>query len=153
MLLYLKGDDMDIFTYVLIDDKDNDITPPEALKLIRLKCNIIFGSDFRYFHEVANPCNGSKVFKIRSAKCHAYIMDLRIHREDYKQLSYTSVHYMNSLGKSEVGVVPSGKIIARNEEEVNLIGTASVDKCNHEYVNVGFTSIKLVCKHCDKEKA
>jgi hypothetical protein len=24
--------------------------------------------------------------------------------------------------------------------------------CEHEYVNVSFTGIKLVCKFCDKEK-
>ena len=24
--------------------------------------------------------------------------------------------------------------------------------CNHSFVNVGFMHLKLVCKHCDKEK-
>ncbi len=25
--------------------------------------------------------------------------------------------------------------------------------CNHEYVNYGFNTIKMVCKHCDQEKS
>lgn len=28
----------------------------------------------------------------------------------------------------------------------------NTDSCTHEYVNVSFMGIKLVCKHCDKEK-
>ena len=27
-----------------------------------------------------------------------------------------------------------------------------VDKCKHEWVNVGFMHAKMVCKHCDKDQ-
>ena len=38
----------------------------------------------------------------------------------------------------------------RAEIDYPLIGESV--SCSHEFVNVGFTTIKMVCKHCDKEK-
>lgn len=38
----------------------------------------------------------------------------------------------------------------RKEEEEKRAKSKS-DKCVHEFVNMGFTFIKLVCKHCDME--
>ena len=32
-------------------------------------------------------------------------------------------------------------------------GVPRTPPCSHEWVNMGFTSIQLVCKKCDKEKS
>jgi hypothetical protein len=41
---------------------------------------------------------------------------------------------------------------SEGEEEDTLIVPATPNSCTHEYINVGFTHEKLVCKHCDLEK-
>jgi hypothetical protein len=38
------------------------------------------------------------------------------------------------------------------EQISGMIETAKLDSCSHEWVNVGFTSVRMVCKKCDKEK-
>jgi hypothetical protein len=53
--------------------------------------------------------------------------------------------YMNSTGN--VGISTTGCATGLATMPVN---TKPI--CNHQFVNVGFTSIKMVCKHCDMEQ-
>jgi hypothetical protein len=55
--------------------------------------------------------------------------------------------------------IVNGAISEENLQEMFKFSPMSYDmgsiqsQCNHEYVDVGFTVSKMVCKHCDKDQA
>lgn len=51
----------------------------------------------------------------------------------------------------------SGQVLARRQGQYRRAGdsvefTRQLPKCQHEFIDVGFSHSKFVCKHCDTEK-
>lgn len=61
--------------------------------------------------------------------------------------------YVNPQGMSYLGGITiqhNADVLMVNAHEVSPLGSG---ECDHEFVNVGFTSLKMVCKKCDMERA
>jgi hypothetical protein len=53
---------------------------------------------------------------------------------------------MHLIQCDKVTIISEAEYYGRNTSEENKV------QCTHEFVNVGFTSLKLVCKKCNQEK-
>jgi hypothetical protein len=51
-------------------------------------------------------------------------------------------------GLIEQGLLPLDKAL----DALYMGNIIETKACAHEYVNVGFNSVRMVCKHCDKEQ-
>ena len=117
------------------------------------------------------PLTNQKVYVLPAIHAHPAI-------DQWNQAAVFSLAWSNSHASEsdEMGTVVCGearRIIAHNDKmlyrvlscnqiEVKwpieaLIPVDDVQKdtsqeCQHEYVNMGFYTIQMVCKHCDKEK-
>ncbi len=71
-----------------------------------------------------------------------------------KNINFSVTHAEDNLvaynPTSSLNFEVGDKVLGKGEQE--SIEHHFSRNCQHEWVNVGFTSIKLVCKHCDKEK-
>lgn len=67
------------------------------------------------------------------------------------------IHLPKDITIKGVEYPTSGQALARLQGQYRRAGdsvefTHQQPKCNHEFIDVGFSHSKLVCKHCDTEK-